>query len=89
MVRVLVTSIDGNFSHPFRRNDTVGDVHEQAYKKIIKDENATPYSSTSIEFKGSAENDATVLASLLDGSESGHGKDVDLVLALTWVTQGG
>jgi hypothetical protein len=87
-LKVLVTSIDGNFSHPFKSSDTVGQVHEQAYKKIIQDENATPFSSTSIEFKSVAQNDATPLSSFAASGEK-RGSEADIVFSLTWVTQGG
>jgi hypothetical protein len=87
-LRVLVTSIDGNLNHVFKRADDVGTVHKRAYDDIIKDKARTPFSATTIEFKNKPVADSVVLGTLAPGDKN-HGNEIDLTLALTWESQGG
>jgi hypothetical protein len=87
-VRVQVTSVDGNLTHPFQRKASIGAVREYSYEKLVQDKTAVPLSATSIELDGNAISDSESVGTLALGRE-GHGKDVDLSLALTWVSQGG
>ena len=89
-LRVVVTSVDGNLSHPFKRTDSVGDVQAFAYPKLVKDKTAVPFSSTWIEFNGK-QVASTEQLGVLAGPEGshGHGNEPDLTLTLAWGTQGG
>jgi hypothetical protein len=87
-VRVQVTSMDGNLTHPFRVSQTVADVQQFAYERLVQDKSAIPLSATSIEAGGAGVAGSTKLGSLASGDEA-SGKGIDLSLALTWVSQGG
>lgn len=87
-VRVQVTSVDGNFTHPFRTTQTVGDVRQFAYERLVQDKTAVPLTATNMEFGGHAVADSESLGALASGSKN-PGRDIDLILALTWVSQGG
>jgi hypothetical protein len=87
-VRVQVTSIDGNLTHPFRGAQTVADVQQFAYERLVQDKTTVPLTATSMEAGGEAVAGSQSLAALV-GAAKGHGHDVDLSLALTWVSQGG
>src|SRR5512133_3637700 len=60
-VRVQVTSVDGNLSHPFKRSDTLGDVQRYAYDRLVQDKGAVALEATSIELGGAARDLATPL----------------------------
>lgn len=87
-VRVQVTSVDGNLSHPFKRDDTLADVQQFAYDRLVQDKSAVPLEATSIEVGGAARDLSTKLGTLA-GTEKNPGRDIDLSVALTWVTLGG
>ncbi len=87
-VRVQVNSVDGNLTHPFKRTDTVADLQRYAYEKLVQDKTAIPLSATSIEFGGTALSAGESLGTLASG-EKNPGHEIDLVVALTWVSQGG
>lgn len=88
-LRVQVTSVDGSFTHPFKRTDTVGDVHEFAYPRLVQDKAAVPITATSVEVGGTAVADSQPLAALAAGGGKQPGSEIDLTLALTWASQGG
>lgn len=87
-LRVLVTSVDGNADHPFRDSQTIGDVRSWAYKQLVRDKSATSLDATWIDFKGNRVDDSVELGSL-EREETKTGKDPDLVLSLSWTSQGG
>lgn len=87
-VRVQVTSIDGNLTHPFKRTDTVADVQQFAYSRLVQDKTAVPLSATTVELGGTPVASSESLGTLASGGKN-PGRDIDLSLALTWVSQGG
>ena len=87
-VRIQVTSIDGNLDHPFRRTDTIGDVRKFAYEHLVKDKSGVPFTATTIELGGVSIADSEAVGSLADAAKN-RGKEIDLVVSLTWVSQGG
>src|SRR2546430_12530200 len=88
-VKVLITSVDGNVTHPFKSDDTVSSVHAFAYEKLVQDQGQVPFATTSMEFGGQPVADSEKLGVLATRGEKRHGHDVDLVLALVWTSQGG
>lgn len=87
-IRVLITSVDGNADHPFRPAQSIGEVRRWAYDKLVSDKGATPFDSTWIEFKGSRIDDSVELDSM-EHKDGETGKDPDLVVSLSWISQGG
>ncbi len=93
-LRVLITSVDGNLTHPFKARDTVAEVQAFAYPRLVRDQAQVPLSATSMERV--LPNGQTVplagsetLASLVGPPEKGHGNEIDLQLSLVWTSQGG
>jgi hypothetical protein len=93
-VRVLVTSVDGNLTHPFKPTDTVAEVQAFAYPRLVRDKAQVPLSATSME--RSLPNGTTApltgresIGSLVGPREPGHGNEIDLTLSLVWTSQGG
>lgn len=86
-LRVLVTSLDGNLTHPFDASDTIGDVHQFAYAHLLRQKDQIPFERTWLELNGQRQEEATVLASLAPHAASGPSPD--LSLALVWDTAGG
>lgn len=80
--------MDGNLTHTFRSAQTIGDVQQFAYERLVQDKSTTPLSATTIEVGGSGVAGSTRLSALVDG-EKHHGNEIDLSVALTWVSQGG
>ena len=64
--RLLITSIDGNVTHPFRWDQTVDDVKQFGYDRLVKDKSQTPISNTWMEFSGNRVDGSTKLSSLGD-----------------------
>lgn len=87
-LRTKITSIDGNAEHPFRPDQTVGEVRAWAYREIVREKNATPLNATWMEHRGAKVSDDVVLDSL-PREPTQTGKDTDLILALAWTSQGG
>ncbi|MDB4889234.1 MAG: hypothetical protein JWL61_1089 [Gemmatimonadetes bacterium] len=92
-IKVEVTSIDGNLTHPFKRSDTIGEVHRFSYDRLVRDKTTVPFTATTIEFNSQPVSDAETLGSLASAADNKeHEKNKDegkLTLALTWVSQGG
>ncbi len=88
-LKVLVTSMDGHMQHPFDRTDTVGDVHQRAYDKLVKQKDAVPFERTWMEHNGQRTADSVALQTLVTGEQHDQGQDPDLTLALSWDTMGG
>lgn len=94
-VTVKITSVDGNMTQSFPQNASLGEVRAVAYESLVQDKTTIPISATTIEFKGAAVPDSTSLKDLLKkqkdegDKDDKKDKDVDLVLSLTWVSQGG
>ena len=93
-VRVQVTSVDGNVTHPFNGTDTVAEVQVFAYGRIVRDKTQVPMTATSVERalpdgQTLPLSGAELLSSLVGPQEPGHGNEVDLVLSLVWTSQGG
>jgi hypothetical protein len=87
-LRVLVTSVDGNVDHPFRPGVTVGEVRAWAYNKLVQDKGAVSLESTWMEHRDSRLEDVTELSDI-EREPTKTGKDPDIVLALSWTSQGG
>jgi hypothetical protein len=87
-IKVFITSPDGNVTHPFKRAETVGNVHDFAYKKLVQDKTAVPFSSTWMEYSGSAIADSESLDPLASGGAN-KSKEADVTLTLAWQSQGG
>lgn len=87
-IRILITSIDGNTSHPFQRRQSVGDVRKFGYDKLVQDKRQVPLDSTWIEKDNRRLEDATVLDTLVTETRK-PGNEPDLVLSLAWTSQGG
>jgi len=88
-LKVLITSVDGNTTHPFKAEDSVGTVHAFAYEKLVQDKTQVPFGTTHMEHDGQPVADAEVLGTLAARGQSRHGQDADLVLSLVWTSQGG
>lgn len=71
-IRVHVTSVDGHYTHPFKRTDSVREVHVHAYDQIVKDKTAVPLSSTWMEFDSKGVDDAVSLGSLVGPHSHEH-----------------
>jgi hypothetical protein len=85
---VSVTSLDGDLKHPFDADDTVGQVHEFAYGRLVQQKNQFPIERTWIEFDRQKIESSRRLGSLAERSPGG-GPDADLTLSLTWDMSGG
>ena len=92
-LRVLITSVDGNITHPFKARDTVAELQAFAYGRLVRDQAQVPFSATSME--RALPNGQTVplsgsetLASLVGAPEKGNGNEIDLSLSLVWTSQG-
>lgn len=86
--RVLVTSVDGNADHPFRPNQSIGEVREWAYGKLVVDKRETPLENTWIEHRENRV-DLNMELGSLDREETQTGREPDIVLSLSWTSQGG
>lgn len=86
-VHVLVTSLDGNLRHPFERDATIGEVHDEAYRHLVKQKNQIPQDRTWIEYNNQRLEPTVILSSLV--AEPGRGPEPDITLALSWDTAGG
>lgn len=87
-VRVRVTSIDGRTEHPFRQQQSVGDVHQWAYEHLVKDKSAVAYSATWMEYNEERVDDSRALSSF-GPFDRQTGRDIGLTLGLAWTSQGG
>jgi hypothetical protein len=87
-LRVQVTSIDGNLTHPFKATDTMATVRHFAYERLVQNKNQIAEATTWIEFGGSKQDEGTELASLVDPQKN-KGNAIDVVVALVWPSQGG
>jgi hypothetical protein len=85
---VLITSIDGNLSHPFRWDQAVGDVRRFAYDRLVNDKNQISFNNTWMEQGGVRLDDGTALSDLADDKKQ-PGNVPDLTLNLAWTQQGG
>lgn len=85
---VQITSLDGHEKHPFDNMDTVGDVHRFAYDRLVRQKDQYPFGQTWLEYNSQRVDDATVLSTLAERRQGG-GPEADLVLALSWNTEGG
>lgn len=88
-LRVLVTSVDGNADHPFRREQTVGDLRRWAYDRLVRDKDQIALEGTWMEHRGHRVDDTRTLDSFELDVEKKRGKEIDLTLALAWTSQGG
>lgn len=88
-LRVRITSVDGNAEHPFQRRETIGDVHDWSYKKLVRDKAQVPFETTWMEHGGQRVDDSQGLGSLVGSGQRQPGSEVDLTLNLAWTTQGG
>lgn len=88
-LRVLITSVDGNADHPFRREDTVGDVRRWAYDKLVRDKGQIQFDATWLEHGGQRVDDSRALRLFDLPGERQRGREIDLTLNLAWTTQGG
>ena len=84
---VLLTSLDGNHKHPFEADETVGDAHEYAYKKLVRQKDQIPLERTWMEYDGSKREDSERLGDLVQQPQGGS--EPDLTLALAWDFAGG
>lgn len=87
-IRVRITSIDGNIDHPFRPDQKIGEVHQFAYERLVRDKSQTSLASTWIEFGQQRIDDAQPLTSIVT-PDRGHGDDIDVTVTLAWTSQGG
>ncbi len=87
-LRALITSIDGNTTHPFRSDQTVDDVRQFGYERLVQDKGQIPLSSTWIEHSGTRLDNGTKLSTLVDPKKQ-PGNEPDLTLNLAWTQQGG
>ena len=89
-IKVLITSIDGNVTHPFRLDQTVDDVRQFGYQALVQDKGQISLSSTWIERAGTRLDNSTKLSSLIDPRKEHEREDQpDLTLNLAWTQQGG
>jgi hypothetical protein len=90
-IRVLLTSIDGNLTHPFRGEQTVDDVRRFGYDKLVKDKAQIPFENTWIELLETRLDGSTRISSLVkpEKRDKDKGDDPDLTLSLVWTQQGG
>jgi hypothetical protein len=86
--RVLITSIDGNMSHPFRWEQTADDVRRFGYDRLVKDKAQIALNATWIEHVGQRIDGGVQLAGLVDPKRH-PGSESDLTLNLSWTQQGG
>ena len=87
--RVLITSVDGNVTHPFRWDQTVDDVRRFGYDRLVQDKNQIALSSTWIEHAGTRQDGGKRLSDLGDPTRKNPGNVPDLTLNLAWTQQGG
>lgn len=87
-LHVLITSIDGNVSHPFRRDQTIDDVRRFGYERLVQDKGQVQLNATWIEYDGQRVDNGKSLNGLV-GSEKQGGKPPDITLNLAWTSQGG
>lgn len=86
-VVVLVTSVDGNLTHPFERDSSVGSVHQFAYDRLVKQSAQIPFDQTWLESSGQRLDDTAILKSLI--ADEHEGREPHLTFALSWATAGG
>jgi hypothetical protein len=85
---VLITSIDGNLSHPFRWDQVVDDARRFGYDKLVTDKGQISFESTWLEHSGVRLDGGTKLSTLADPSKQ-PGNVPDLTVNLAWTQQGG
>lgn len=85
---VQITSLDGHEKHPFDKTDTVGDVHRFAYERLVRQKDQYPIGQTWLEHNSQRVDGSTILSTLAERQQGG-GPEADLVLALSWNTEGG
>ncbi len=86
-VQVQVSSLDGRLKHPFERSARIGDVHEHAYGKLVKQPEQYPRERTWLELDGQRLDDSTLLGALVAAPHPGP--EPELTLKLVWETGGG
>jgi hypothetical protein len=87
-VRVRVESTDGNFEHPFRVTQTVGELKAFAYERLVQDKGSVPLSATYIQVGNTSVSDGESLGALAAGGKN-PGNQMDLVVSLGWPMSGG
>jgi hypothetical protein len=89
-LKVMITSLDGHLNnpHPFDASDTVGDVHQFGYDRLVRQKGQNPFEQTWMEFNGQRLDDSLSLPALAE-PRPGGGNEADLTLSLSWATQGG
>ena len=88
VVRVQITSKDGNTVHPFRASETVDDVRSFAITRLVQDKGQVSLDSTWIELGGDVVPGARMLSTLVSDGKN-RGNELDLQLGLGWQSQGG
>ena len=86
---VSINSLDGNIPHhPFNTTDTIGDVREFAYDRLVQQKDQITLERTWIEFNRDRIADSVQLGTLATANE-GSGAEPDLTVSLVWDTSGG
>ena len=86
---VSINSLDGNVKHhPFNQDDTVGEVHQFAYDKLVQQKDQITFDRTWVELNRERIDDSVVLASLVTVDQGG-GAEPDITFSLVWDTGGG
>jgi len=88
-VRVRITSVDGNVDHPFRREQAVGEVHQWAYERLVRDKDQVKFDATWLEYGGQRQDDSKLLKAFDLSEEHQPGREIDLTVNLAWTSQGG
>jgi hypothetical protein len=86
--RVLITSIDGNVTHPFRWDQVADDVRRFGYDQLVNDKGQISFDNTWIEHDGVRLDGGTKLSAFGDPSKQ-PGNVPDLTMNLAWTQQGG
>lgn len=85
---VQITSLDGHEKHPFDKTDTVSGVHRFAYERLVRQKDQYPIGQTWLEHNSQRVDGSTILSALAERQQGG-GPEADLILALSWNTEGG
>lgn len=88
VVRVRVESTDGTLEHPFRVSQTVGELKQFVYDKLVTDKGNVPLSATYIQLGGKSVADSELVGGLAAGGKN-RGNEVDVVVSLGWPMSGG
>ena len=86
---VGINSLDGNIPHhPFSTTDTIGDLRQFSYDRLVQQKDQITFERTWIEFNGDRIEDSIQLGTLATPGQ-GSGSKPDLIVSLAWDTSGG